>query len=136
MVVLTLRKSPLKAKKFRVVFEDGTHTDFGASGYSDYTIHKSPERMRAYINRHGGKIKTSTREETDPNKIHDLMLHVKESRSESWGKDGIGSAGFWSRWLLWSMPSIPKAISLIESEFKVKINYFPRLRGCLNPHVC
>lgn len=122
-VVVTLVKSPLKAKKFRVVFEDGTHTDFGGKGYSDYTIHKLPARMRSYIRRHGGKIKTSSLQETDQEKIHDLMLQVNESESESWGKDGIRSAGFWSRWLLWSMPSIPKAISLIESKFKVRMNY-------------
>ena len=135
-MVITLYKSPLKAKKFRAVFEDGTHTDFGGEGYSDYTIHKFPTRMRAYIKRHGGKIKKSTLQENDPQKIHDLMLHVDESKTENWGKDGIRSAGFWSRWLLWSMPSIPKAISLIERKFKVKINYFDRVRGCLNPYVC
>ena len=120
-MAVTLGRSPLKAKKFRVVFGDGTYTDFGGKGYSDYTIHKFPARMRAYIRRHGGKIKISSLQETDPEKIHDQMLQVNESESESWGKDGIRSAGFWSRWLLWSMPSIPKAISLIESKFKVKM---------------
>ena len=44
-MTIIFKKSPNPKKKFRVVFEDGTHTDFGASGYSDYTLHKDPERM-------------------------------------------------------------------------------------------
>ena len=135
-MVITLYKSPLKDKKYRVVFENGTYTDFGGKGYSDYTIHKLPARMRAYVQRHGGKIKTSTLQEINSEEIHELMLKVISSKSESWGKVGIKSAGFWSRWLLWSMPSIPKAISFIENKFNVKINYFPLVRGCLNPNVC
>lgn len=47
-----ISKSPLKSKKWRAIWSDGTYTDFGASGYSDYTIHKDKKRRHAYRLRH------------------------------------------------------------------------------------
>ena len=34
---MQLIKSPIETKKWRAVFSDGTHTDFGAAGMDDYT---------------------------------------------------------------------------------------------------
>lgn len=45
-------KSPNKLKKYRAYFSDGKHTDFGATGYSDFIKHKNPERKKRYISRH------------------------------------------------------------------------------------
>ena len=90
-------KSPNKKKKFRVIFKNGHKTDFGAAGYSDYTIHKNKERMERYLARH--------------------------KKRENWSKKGIHTAGFWSRWLLWSKPSLTQAIKHIEKSFKVKLRY-------------
>ena len=45
-------KSPIKTKKWRAIFDDGSHTDFGAIGYSDYTINKDPKKRAAYLARH------------------------------------------------------------------------------------
>ena len=45
-----LKKSPNPKKKFRVMFGSGGHVDFGGKGYSDYTIHKDPSRMKRYLN--------------------------------------------------------------------------------------
>lgn len=88
---VTLIKSPIKTKKFRVII--GTHhVDFGAAGYSDYTIHQDPKRMRRYVERHG-------------------------RGHEKWGKNGILTAGFWSRWLLWSKPTMKEAKKLIKQKF-------------------
>ena len=53
---------------------------FGANGYSDYTIHKDYDRMLRYIARH------KTRED--------------------WTISGIYTPGFWSKHLLWNKPSI------------------------------
>ena len=50
--LVSIKKSPIPSKKLRAVFSDGTHTDFGASGYSDYTLHKDDERKKRYIQRH------------------------------------------------------------------------------------
>jgi len=95
-MIIRLKKSPLKNKKFRVTFENNNTVDFGASGYSDYTIHKDQARMRRYLARH--------------------------KKRENWSKNGIKSAGFWSRWLLWSKPSLNGAKRLIEQKFNVKIS--------------
>lgn len=92
---IILIKSPRYTKKFRVIFENNKHVDFGAYGYSDYTIHQNKDRMHRYLKRH--------------------------KKREIWTKNGIYSAGFWSRWLLWSKPSIENAISLIEKKFNVNI---------------
>lgn len=91
---IKLKKSPNKKKKFRVIFPDNSHVDFGAVGYSDYTIHKNPNRMKLYLKRHG-------------------------SGKEDWTKKGIKTAGFWSRWLLWSKPSLTEAKKLIENKFNL-----------------
>lgn len=87
-----LRKSPRFTKKYRVTFPDGRFVDFGGRGYSDYTIHRDPERMKRYLARHG-------------------------RMGETWSKKGLYTAGFWSRWLLWSRPSMPEAKRLLSSRF-------------------
>lgn len=94
MIVLT--KSPKAQKKWRASFPDGTHVDFGARGYSDYTIHGDPQRMRRYVARHarGG---------------------------ETWTRAGLKTPGFWARWLLWSRPSIEEAVKFMEKRFGLVI---------------
>jgi hypothetical protein len=92
-----LIKSPKPEKKWRVVFEDGKHVDFGQKGYSDYTIHKDPARMKRYLTRHNGM-------------------------GESWGRaKGLRTAGFWSRWLLWSKPSLTEAKKFMSKKFSLRI---------------
>lgn len=87
-----LRKSPNPMKKYRVTFPDGKHVDFGGKGYSDYTIHGDPQRMKRYLARHG-------------------------RMGEEWSKKGLYTAGFWSRWLLWSKPSMSQAKQLMSKRF-------------------
>ena len=48
-----LVKSLHPEKKFTAIFQDGSKVHFGGKGYSDYTIHKDPSRMRRYLARHG-----------------------------------------------------------------------------------
>lgn len=94
-MMIVLEKLKKGQKKFRVTLENGRKVQFGAKGYSDYTLHKDPNRMRLYLIRH--------------------------KKRENWSKKGITTAGFWSRWLLWSEPSLNGAIKLIENKFKVNI---------------
>ena len=61
-----LKKSPRFDKKFRVIFENEREIDFGAKGYSDYTKHKNPIRMRSYVSRHGGFVPHMVQKQTDP----------------------------------------------------------------------
>ena len=91
-----LIKSPKPEKKWRVLFEDGKHVDFGQKGYSDFTIHKDPLRMKRYLTRHSGM-------------------------GETWGVRGVRTAGFWSRWLLWSKPSLRDAKRLISNKFDIRV---------------
>ena len=83
--------------KFMAVFPEGPAVRFGRKGYSDYTIHKNAERMKRYITR-----------------------HVKR---ENWTRAGAKTAGFWSRWLLWSKPSFRAAIRQTEKVLGKKIVY-------------
>ena len=91
-----LRKSPKPQKKWRVMFENGKHVDFGQKGYSDYTLHHDPLRMKRYLTRHSGM-------------------------GETWSKSGVQTAGFWSRWLLWSKPSLDKAKKYIQKKFNIVV---------------
>jgi L-rhamnose mutarotase len=68
---------------------------FGASGYSDYTIHKDAERMHRYLRRHSSR--------------------------ENWAD--INSAGFWSRWLLWNKPTLIGSANDIKKRFGIRIKF-------------
>ena len=94
-MIIYLKKSSRKDKKWKVIIDNKT-IQFGAKGYSDFTINKDLQRKRLYINRH--------------------------KSNENWGKTGIKTAGFWSRWLLWNETTISKSIKSIEKKFNVKIN--------------
>ena len=74
-------KSDKPGKKYYIITESNRKIYFGASDYSnsDYTIHKDEERKQRYINRH--------------------------KNNENWSKSGIDTTGFWSRWLLWNLPT-------------------------------
>ena len=114
-------KSPDRKKKFRAVLEDGRTVDFGASGYSDYTKHKNPSRMRSYVLRHGGQIPKRIVAERQPAMIHRMMLNVDRSDKEDWKMSGIGGAGFWSRWYLWSQPNFVDVNRFMLKRFGIKI---------------
>ena len=109
-----LIKSPNPQKKFRAIFENGRKVDFGGRGYTDYTIHKDPMRMRLYVQRHGGDVPDGDQD------VHRRMLSVDRSDKERWSKNGMYTAGFWSRWLLWSQPSMTKAKRLMSSRFGLR----------------
>jgi hypothetical protein len=67
---------------------------FGAKGYQDYLEHHDKIRRGLYIARHSAR--------------------------EKWLKDGIGSAGFWSRWLLWGdSTSLTENLKNIRDKFKL-----------------
>jgi hypothetical protein len=41
---------------------------------------------------------------------------------ENWKKSGVHTAGFWSRWLLWSKPTMTGAKALIKKKFNISIS--------------
>jgi hypothetical protein len=116
-----ITKSKKKDKKFTVCFENGTEIHFGANGYSDYTIHKDPKRMRNYLIRHGGLLTNNMKRITDSVSIHKAMLEVIESDKEVWDLNGLHTAGFWSRWFLWSFPTTREVQKFMKQKFKLNI---------------
>lgn len=90
--------------KFMAVFPSGV-VRFGLKGFSDYTIHKDRERMKRYIARHAGSASGL------------------RSRRENWSRSGAKTAGFWSRWLLWSKPNFSAALKQTEKVLGRKIIY-------------
>ena len=116
-----LIKSPNSRKKYRVIFEDGDTVDFGARGYSDFTLHKNPLRMRSYLIRHGASpyISASLKKEKNPKRVLNGLLNVSNSHLENWKPSGIKTAGFWSRWLIWSVRSMNGAKKLMSKKFNI-----------------
>ena len=116
-----LIKSPNSRKKYSVIFEDGDTVDFGARGYSDFTLHKNPLRMRSYLIRHGASpyISASLKKEKNPKRVLNSLLNVSNSHLENWKPSGIKTAGFWSRWLIWSVPSMNGAKKLMSKKFNI-----------------
>jgi len=85
-------KSDKLDKKYYIITDTGKRVYFGASGYEHYSDgHKDPERKEAYIKRH--------------------------RKNEDWTKSGIDTPGFWSRWLLWNLPTIKASYDDIKKRF-------------------
>ena len=91
---VVISKSTNKNKKFDAVV-DGKKISFGAVGYSDYTIHKDPERKERYITRH--------------------------AKREDWNKSGLKTAGYWSKHLLWNKDTLTKSINDISKKHNLNI---------------
>ena len=94
---IKLYRSKNGIHKFMAVFPTGEVVRFGRKGYSDYTKHKDKERMQRYLTRH--------------------------QRRENWKRSGAKTAGCWSRWLLWSKPSLNAALRQTEKVLGKKIVY-------------
>ena len=90
MIEIIISKSDKRRYKFKALVDNDKTIYFGASGYSDYTIHKDDKRKERYLNRH--------------------------AKREKW--DDPLTAGFYSRWILWNKPSIEEPIKDINKMFK------------------
>ena len=86
-------KSDKTTKKYYIITNQNKKVYFGAAGYSDFPTHKDEARKQRYINRH--------------------------KNNENWGKSGIDTAGFWSRWLLWNLPTIKASYEDIKRKFNI-----------------
>jgi hypothetical protein len=89
--LIKIVKSPNKKKKYRAYFSNGKHTDFGATGYSDFTKHKDPERKKRYMDRH--------------------------RKRENWKSPT--TAGALSLYILWNKPSFRGSVSDYKRRFKL-----------------
>ena len=123
MVKLTEATDSKHKYTVRVIGSTGQHTvHFGQAGASDFTKHRDARRMAFYVFRHGG-IRNGTdtwyknvlMKEKDED-IIEKVIEIDTSSKEHWSD--ITTAGFWSRWLLWSYPSLAQAKSFMEKKFK------------------
>lgn len=119
MPSVVLTRSPKKFKKWRAVIDETHVVDFGARGYSDFTLHRSALRMRRYLRRHGA-VEV---QHLSPDSAFESALQVRSSSKETWdAQNGMTTPGFWSRWLLWSHPSLADAIAYIRDSFDVQFH--------------
>ena len=79
--------------KYVAVFDDGTHTSFGALHYEDYTQHGDKKRKQLYLNRH--------------------------RKNEDWSNPK--TAGALSRWILWNKPNLEESINNYIKKFNMHI---------------
>jgi len=68
---------------------------FGLRNSEQYPVHKNIELRDRYLGRH--------------------------QKREDWSRNGMTTAGFWSRYLLWNLPNLDDSIKDIENKFKIKI---------------
>ena len=97
-----IQPSTSKTKKYKAVFYDDKGkkvktTQFGAKGYSDFTINKDPKRKQRYLDRHRDR--------------------------ENW--NDYMSAGSLSRYILWNKPTIKASITDYKKRFNLK-TYKPK----------
>jgi hypothetical protein len=84
-------KSTRAQKKYMVRVDDVT-VHFGAKGYDDFTTHKDERRKKMYLSRH--------------------------AKREDWTLEGVRTAGFWSRWLLWNKSTLQESIKDVNRRFR------------------
>jgi hypothetical protein len=89
--LIKIVKSPLSTKKYRAEFDNGKHTDFGASGYEDFTTHKDEERKKLYLARH--------------------------KKNENWNDPF--SAGSLAKNILWNKPTLSASINDYKKQFNL-----------------
>ena len=89
---IEISKSNKSEKKLKAVIDGKKTIHFGSAGASDYTKHKDPERKERYIDRH--------------------------KKREDWGKSGVDTAGFYSRWVTWHKPTIEASVKDLNKKFK------------------
>lgn len=82
-------KSDKPDKKFFIITSTGKKVYFGSANMSDFTLHKDPLRKNAYIKRH--------------------------QKREDWNNKD--TAGFWSRWYLWNLPTKEASYQDIKKRF-------------------
>ena len=90
---VVISKSDRADKKLKAMV-DGKTIHFGSSAHEDYRIHKDGDRKQRYINRH--------------------------KKNETWGADGVETAGFWSKHVLWNKRTSQASVDDINKRFKNK----------------
>jgi len=93
--LVSIHHSTAKGKKYMATVKDNKgkeHTiQFGAKGYQDFTQTNDDAKKRLYLSRH--------------------------KKREDW-TDPL-TAGFWSRWVLWNLPTLKDSIEDVRKRFNL-----------------
>lgn len=46
----------------------------------------------------------------------------RHAPNEDWSENGVETAGFWSRWMLWSNPTLKESLREVQKQANNKIN--------------
>jgi hypothetical protein len=92
-----IRYCPYKSDKpnknyFIIITSNDKKVYFGQAGASDFTRHKDEARKQRYINSH--------------------------KKNENRTKSGIDTAGWWSYYLLWNLPTIRDSYNDIKKKIQ------------------
>ena len=87
-----IKKSRKPEKKLDAVIDGKKTVSFGAKGFSDYTLHKDPERKERYISRH--------------------------KKNENWALSGIDTPGFYAKHILWNKPTLKESVDDLNKKYK------------------
>lgn len=72
--------------------------NFGGKGYKDYTIYHSEDPVKAEVKR-------------------DAYIARHSKNNEDWTLSGILTKGFWSRWILWNLPTVEASLTYTKKKF-------------------
>ena len=95
--VYIIKPSSRKDEKFMVVMGPDMVHHLGQAGYDDYTTHNDDVKKKSYI--------------------------ARMSVNQDWSKQGIHSAGFWAKHILWNKKTIKGSIKDLQRKFGIKIIY-------------
>ena len=87
-----ISKSNKEGKTLKAVIDNKKTVHFGSTPYSDFTQHKDEDRKTRYLARH--------------------------KKNEDHTKSGIKTAGFYSKNILWSEPTIEQSINKLNKKYK------------------
>ena len=87
-----LESHPRQTKKYEANIDGRKTVSCGAKGYSNFTLHKDPERKQRYIQRH--------------------------QNNEDWSKTGINTPGFYAKHVLWNKDTIQKSVTDLKKKYK------------------
>lgn len=91
---MQLRESPRKTKRYRLVFDDASYVDFGSKNGMTFIDGRTEKERLAWIARH---------------------------RKDK-GYDDSTAGIYYSRFLLWTEPTLKKAVRALEKKMKKKID--------------
>lgn len=44
-----------------------------------------------------------------------------QKKKQDWSKEGNMTAGFWSRWLLWNLPTLRESVNNVKGQFDLPV---------------